>query len=704
MQQFKVLEDQYKFIPSELQQLDCWINWRLEKKIDPETKKVKYTKIPYQTNGWLAKTDNLKTWNDFKTVVDHSHRYDGIGFVFSLDTPYTAIDIDHCIDEKGIVSEEAKKWVNKFNSYTEISQSGTGLHIIVKSNKIELYSIFKDYNLDTGTKRSRGEIYINKRYFAITGNVYDNHTEIKEANPNHIIDFLDYLNIKPDKKQNDVVNNQKSPQMTDDEILKKASSAKNGFYFDQLYNEVGKSGNSESDQSICNILAFYTQDIEQIRCILKNSPRYRDKFDEHPSYLDRTIQKAINDLTAVYNPNYNNGLQWDKEHIHVSAKGVESPLLSLSNLRILCEYENIKVKYNKMSHELELNGQRLEDRHDYMVKDITQKYKFKGATVSMVAGYLGALGYENSYHPVEDYLNTLEPLNSTCEFERLFKTITLKSIDDSDYAKKLLKKWLISCVAAIYDKEFTAQGSFTMQGTGGIFKSRWFSNLSPKKEWFKGELTGLDVNNKDSIAKAVKYWIVELAELESTLFKDFISLKGFMTSEHDEYRAAFDRRISIHKRRTAFCSSVNSQEFLKDDTGDRRFWIVEVDALDIETKINLDNLWAEIKYMYLSNEKHWLNRAETEEVKIRNRVYSVKTGLDDIFTELIDPDTQPQYYTSLMLKELLESYGYKEIGLTTTKISRTLSKLGYKSILTRRNNIQGRFYQLSIKPPKRITL
>jgi primase-polymerase (primpol)-like protein len=698
MKMEKEKENLFSNIPVELRQSDCWINWR------KEAKKGKPTKVPYQPDNKKAKTDDSETWSTFEKVCSVVDNFSGIGYVFSMNNDYIGIDIDHCATN-GMISEEAKKWIAEFDSYTEYSQSGTGIHIIVESDKELISKIIKEkYKTDTGLNRAKGECYIEKRFFVVTGDIYTNHKEIYCVDPDVVISFLEFITEgKIKEAKTEVDDRVRSPQMEDEAILKLASQAKNGENFLKLYNEIGKDGNSNTDLSICNILAFYCQDIEQIKRILRNSPRYRDKFNDHPTYLNMTIEEAIDECDSFYNPNYNsnvNGIVWDKDHIHIGAKGSKSPLLSLSNLRILCKHENIEIKYNEMSHELELNGERVVDRHDYMVKDLTQKHGFKNATISLVAGYIGALGYENRYHPVEDYLNTLIPLNSLTEFEKLLNTITLKNKDDKDYTRLVLKKWLIGCVAAIYDPTFTGQGSFTMQGTGGIFKSRWFSRLSPKKEWFKGEFTGLDVNNKDSVAKVVKYWIVELAELESTIFKDFISLKGFITNEADEYRAPFDRRMSIHKRRTAFCSTVNSQEFLKDDTGDRRFWIVEVEKLDLVTKIDLDRLWAEIKYLFLNGETHYLDSEQTEEVKERNRMYGVKTCLDDVFATIIDYTVEAKLYTSLKLKNLLEAAGYRENGLTTTKISRTLNKLNYKSIDKKVNGVKGRYYKLSINLEK----
>ena len=276
-------------IPNELKELKQWIAW----------KRQNNTKIPYIVgSASKASSTNSKTWTNF-AHAENASGYDGIGFVFTLNDDYVAIDIDNCIVDNKI-SDEATKWIAEFNSYTEISQSCRGIHIICKSDKIQLAEILQDvFKVRTGVKSSKGECYISGRYFALTGMVYEEMSTIAEVGMDKIVKFMQY--VKPTNASKlESVDLPKSPRMSDEEIIKIATKAKNGFRFESLYNEVGAAGNSEGDQALCNILAFYTQDSKQIKKILIESPRYRDKFDVHPSYLDNTIKKAISLLKATY--------------------------------------------------------------------------------------------------------------------------------------------------------------------------------------------------------------------------------------------------------------------------------------------------------------------------------------------------------------------------------------------------------------------
>ncbi|MFC1915536.1 hypothetical protein ACFLW4_02450 [Chloroflexota bacterium] len=139
-------------LPDELKVLDQWVGW-------------KSTKFPINVRiGNKAEVDNPHTWSPFEMVrkAVESGNYKGAGFVLTEDDPYTIIDLDHVIDlETGEILDWAQAIIDQMNSYTEISQSGTGIHIIIKAKK-------------PGGKCKHGqvEIYDHKRYFALTGNLW----------------------------------------------------------------------------------------------------------------------------------------------------------------------------------------------------------------------------------------------------------------------------------------------------------------------------------------------------------------------------------------------------------------------------------------------------------------------------------------------------------------------------------------------------
>jgi primase-polymerase (primpol)-like protein len=143
-------------LPEELRQRRQWVVWKLEERDG------KPTKVPYIAggSGKASSTDSL-TWRSFEEAVQalETGRYNGIGFVFSSGDPFAGVDLDDCRDpETGELEEWAAKIVEAFGSYAEVSQSGTGVHIIVMGKA-------------PNKKRGKVEAYSSERYFTMTGRV-----------------------------------------------------------------------------------------------------------------------------------------------------------------------------------------------------------------------------------------------------------------------------------------------------------------------------------------------------------------------------------------------------------------------------------------------------------------------------------------------------------------------------------------------------
>ena len=143
-------------LPEEMRQRPQWVVWKLEERDG------KPTKVPYIAggSGKASSTDSL-TWRSFEEAVQalETGRYNGIGFVFSSGDPFAGVDLDDCRDpETGELEEWAAKIVEAFGSYAEVSQSGTGVHIIVMGKA-------------PNKKRGKVEAYSSERYFTMTGRV-----------------------------------------------------------------------------------------------------------------------------------------------------------------------------------------------------------------------------------------------------------------------------------------------------------------------------------------------------------------------------------------------------------------------------------------------------------------------------------------------------------------------------------------------------
>lgn len=141
-------------LPAELRALRQWACWRRIQRGDG-----KFAKPPFQVNGQPAKTTDPSTWNTFEECFAASHGFDGIGFMFSAANVLVGVDLDHVRDtETGVTEEWAREVIRELNSYTELSQSGTGWHIIVRGQLN-----------GNGNRRCRMEMYSASRFFVVTG-------------------------------------------------------------------------------------------------------------------------------------------------------------------------------------------------------------------------------------------------------------------------------------------------------------------------------------------------------------------------------------------------------------------------------------------------------------------------------------------------------------------------------------------------------
>ncbi len=142
-------------IPAELRVRPQWVLWRLEERGG------KPTKVPYNPGtGRRTSTTDLMTWGLFEEALEELERYDGIGFVFCSGDPYVGVDLDGCVDpETGEIAPWATQIIDGLDSYTELSPSGTGVHIIARGK------------FSANGRRGPVEMYSRERFFTVTGHV-----------------------------------------------------------------------------------------------------------------------------------------------------------------------------------------------------------------------------------------------------------------------------------------------------------------------------------------------------------------------------------------------------------------------------------------------------------------------------------------------------------------------------------------------------
>ncbi|MEW6365191.1 MAG: hypothetical protein AB1714_11220 [Acidobacteriota bacterium] len=281
-------------IPAELRGLQRWVLWKLEERDG------RPAKMPYHfARGRLlpASSTDPATWSDFETAIKagRKSRADGVGFVFDLRDGYTGVDLDKCRDpETGTLEPWAADIIKRLDSYAEASQSRAGVHIIVRGKLPE-----------GGRRNGKIEMYDAARYFCMTGWVLDGHDTIEDRQAELEELHREIFEKKDDGSGDAPPTTALAPKtlggadLTDDEVIERASRAANGAKFSTLWrgDTAGYPSQSEADLALCSILAWWCSgDSARVDRIFRRSRLMRPKWDERHggrTYGETTIETAI---------------------------------------------------------------------------------------------------------------------------------------------------------------------------------------------------------------------------------------------------------------------------------------------------------------------------------------------------------------------------------------------------------------------------
>ena len=324
------------------------------------------------------------------------------------------------------------------------------------------------------------------------------------------------------------------------------------------------------------------------------------------------------------------------------------------NVKAVMDLNSIEAHYNVIKKKMEIiipNMDFIADmKEEASLVEIEDRCINMGVPHTRVRDYLKILSKE--YNPVKEWIDS-KPWDGKTRLQDFLNTIESRN---SDVLKDmLLRKWLISCVAAAYEPNgVELEGILVFQGAQGLGKTLWFKRLCDYNNGWLLEGATLNPSDKDSVKRAVSHWIVELGEIESTFKKsDIDQLKAFVTAKTDELRLPYDRAFTTYQRRTAFFASVNGREFLTDNTGNRRFWVVSTKAINFNHGLDMQQVWAEVKEtLYVAGQKNWfLAPDERELLQESNEGYRTQSSVEDLLLEHVDFDakhTSPVQMTKLL--------------------------------------------------------
>lgn len=243
---------------------------------------------------------------------------------------------------------------------------------------------------------------------------------------------------------------------------------------------------------------------------------------------------------------------------------------------------------------------------------------------------------DNAFHPIKLYLESLT-WDGVPRIDSFL--VDYMGAEDDAYTREAFRKMLLAAVTRIYEPGRKFDTALVFYSEQGVGKSTLIQRLS--KGWFNDSLTNL--SGKESYEAIQFAWLVELAELSALRKSDVEAVKNFISKREDTYRGAYARRVKTHKRQCVFFGSTNDDEFLKDATGNRRFFPVEVKRtrkthliFEPEFDAIVDQLWAEAMEGYMLGEALTLSD-EAEAIAGGTREeFTERTPIQGLIEEYLD--------------------------------------------------------------------
>lgn len=580
-----------------------WVNWSYQ------TVKGKLTKVP---NG---DANHPETWHTYEELPNKKD----IGLMFGLKKLLLGIDIDHCIDPVSniIVHEKKQEIINlleRADTYCEVSPSGTGLHLFLKlSEPMDVK--------DTGNKKAPFELYTHSRYFTVTNIPYGEiwNKPVREVTPVEAMDILTTINYpwKKDSVSVPVQNIVRTEpvSMDDQDLLKIMFASKNGAKIRALYDgDTSSYGDDKSnaDAAFLAHLAFYCQGdaVRMERMWIASPIGSREKTQDRQDYRTLSIQHAIKNCSDFYTPK-----KAKKDTVKVivdnEEKEIDLDLLFTldkdGNKKFTMNTENIvrvlrnhpdfagKFQFDAFKNRIEIKKdnvwKEIEDNDQVYVQtriSVLMPF-FQRVTKPMVTDAMLFVCKENEIDSAAEFIKSI----IWDEVPRL-DTWLCKTYGTPDdlYHQKVGSNWIKGLVNRIINPGCKFDYVIVLEGAQGTKKSSSLAALGGN--WHFETSEGID--NKDFFMQFEGKAIVEFSEGETLSRTEVKRMKAIITTQIDRYRPSYGRFSMDFPRRCVFAMTTNAEEYLKDETGNRRWLPVRVYKAEADVewlKDNREQLFAE---------------------------------------------------------------------------------------------------------------
>ena len=225
---------------------------------------------------------------------------------------------------------------------------------------------------------------------------------------------------------------------------------------------------------------------------------------------------------------------------------------------------------------------------------------------------------DRHFHPVRDYLDSLPEWDGEKRVEDVF--IRYLQADDTEYVRTVTRKTFAAAVARVYEPGVKFDCVPVLDGEQGIGKSSIVKDLVTP-EYYSETLSLTDMDDKSGAEKLQGFWVVEIGELAGMKKADIEKVKAFLSTSDDKYRPSYGKVVESHPRQCIIIATVNGERgYLRDITGNRRFWIIRLHQKRQRRAWNFDEcfrgqFWSEAKEIWMSGEKLFLEGDVLEEAE-----------------------------------------------------------------------------------------
>lgn len=268
--------------------------------------------------------------------------------------------------------------------------------------------------------------------------------------------------------------------------------------------------------------------------------------------------------------------------------------------------------------------------------DIDSKQKIEDETLNCA--------HRHTFHKVRDYLNAIK-----WDGEKRMETLLIDCLgaQDSKYVRMVTRKMLIAAVGRIMSPGLKFDNMVVLEGPQGIGKSYLLKKLGGP--WFNDSLSSM--GDKESFEQLRGSWIIEISELAAIKKSEVETIKQFISKQVDIYRVSYGRRVSEFPRQCIFVGTTNESTFLRDQTGNRRFWPVRVGVQkpsrslwDAQTDEYISQVWGEALSAYNVGEDVWIGKEMEETAKTIQNQHTEENPYVGMITEYLDLEVPGNWY------------------------------------------------------------